>query len=67
MAVSVGSERIGLAGWIVDQRFGLNAEPDEETVKMAIAELCENGLVRTTETRRLEATEAGAQLWRLLK
>ena len=64
LAASVGVERVGLAGWIIDRRLGADAEPDEETVKLAIADLCENKLVRITDTRRLEATETGAQLWR---
>ncbi len=38
---SVGSKRVGLAGWIIDQRLGVNAEPDEETVKLAISHLIE--------------------------
>ncbi len=65
LAASVGAERVGLAGWIIDQRLGVNAEPDEETVKLAIAELCERGLIRITESRRMKATDAGAQLWRI--
>lgn len=67
IAVSVGAERAGLAGWIIDRRLGENAEPDEETVKLAVAELCERQLIRITETRRLTATEAGVRLWRMLK
>lgn len=67
LAVSVGAERVGLAGWIIDNRLGRDAEPDEETVKLAIASLCERGLVGITETRRLKATEMGAQLWQTLK
>ena len=67
LAASVGSERVGLAGWIIDQRLGVNAEPDEETVKLAITDLCEKGLVKITETRRLAATNTGAQLWQSLK
>jgi len=40
---------------------------DEETVKLSIADLCEKKLVRITESRRLEATDEGAQLWRSLE
>jgi hypothetical protein len=69
--VSVGNERVGLAGWIIDQRLGTDAEPDEETdeetVKLAIKNLREKNLIRITETRRLEATDAGSQLWQSLK
>ena len=67
LAASVGVGRVGLAGWIIDQRLGAGSEPDEETVKSAIADLCERKLVRMTETRRLEATETGVQLWRTMK
>lgn len=67
LAASVGSERIGLAGWIIDRRLGVNAEPDEETVKLAISDLVEKGLIRITESRRMEATESGARLWKQLK
>lgn len=63
LAVSVGSARVGLAGWIIDQRLGVNAEPDEETVKLAISCLAERKLIKITDSRRLEATEAGARLW----
>lgn len=64
---SVGAQRVGLAGWIIDQRMGVEAEPDEETVKLALAELCERGFVMITKTRRLEATEKGKQFWERLK
>lgn len=67
LAASTGSERVGLAGWIIDRRLGKDIEPDEEAVKMAISNLCESGLVRITETRRLESTEIGEQLWRTMK
>ena len=67
LAASVGVERIGLAGWIIDRRLGADAEPDEETVKLAIADLCGKGLIEITETRRLQATKEGAEMWRELK
>lgn len=67
LAASVGVGRVGLAGWITDRRLGADAEPDEETVKLAIADLCANELVRLTDTRRLEATETGARLWKTMK
>ena len=67
MAASVGSQRVGLAGWIIDRRLGENAEMDEETVKLSIADLCEKKLVGITESRRLEATDEGARLWRSLE
>ena len=67
LAASAGSERVGLAGWIIDRTLGPEADLDEETVKLVVAELCERGLVRLDAARRLEATDAGARLWRRLK
>jgi hypothetical protein len=64
LAVSVGSERVGLAGWIIDRTLGANADIDETSAKQAIADLCEQQLVNLSLTRRLEATPAGVQLWR---
>lgn len=63
IAVSVGAERAWLAGWIIDRRLGKDAEPDEESVRLAIARLCDDGFIRITQTRRLEATETGTSLW----
>lgn len=67
LAASVGSERIGLAGWIVDRILGTDADLDEESAKLGIADLCERNLVRITATRRLEATKGGEHLWHQLK
>ena len=67
LAASVGAERVGLAGWIIDRRLGKDAEPDEEEIKMAINSLCERKLVRITETRRLKSTAAGEKLWGTMK
>lgn len=66
-ASTSGSERVGLAGWIIDRRLGKDAEPDEEEVKMTINSLCEEKLVRITDTRRLESTGAGERLWEAIK
>ena len=63
LAASVGEDRVGLAGWIIDRVLDEDAVVDEETAKDSIAELCERGLVRTTPTRRLEASEAGKAHW----
>ena len=63
LAASVGSERVGLAGWIVDRILGADADLDEESAKFGIADLCERNLVKITETRRLEATAEGVRLW----
>jgi hypothetical protein len=67
LSVSLGADRVGLAGWIIDNRLGRDIELDEETVKLTIADLCERGLLRMTQTRRLIATEAGMQNWQQLK
>lgn len=67
LSVSLGADRVGLAGWIVDNRLGKDVELDEETVKLTIVDLCERGLLRMTQTRRLVATEIGEQNWRQLK
>ncbi|MBA3713317.1 MAG: ribonuclease D [Pyrinomonadaceae bacterium] len=63
LAISAGSERVGLAGWIIDQALGPETDVDEESAKLGIAELCERGLVRLNAARRLEATESGVRLW----
>ena len=63
LTVSLGSDRVGLAGWIIDQHLGRDVDLDEETVKLTIANLCERELLQITETRRLEATENGMQIW----
>jgi hypothetical protein len=67
LPVSLGTDRIGLAGWIIDRRLGAETELDEETIKLAIADLCERKLLQITDLRRLEATEKGAQAWQSLK
>jgi hypothetical protein len=65
LAASVGDDRVGLAGWIIDRVLGEEEEAglDEETARSYIAELCESGLVRMTPTRRLEASELGRGVW----
>jgi hypothetical protein len=67
LAVSADSERVGLAGWIIDGALGSEAELDENTAKLAIAELIERGLVSLNPARRLEATGTGMRLWAKLK
>lgn len=67
LTVAVGSERSGLAGWIIERRLGTDADLDQESVKMAIAELCAEQLVQINETRRLIATSEGAKLWQKFK
>lgn len=63
LAVSVGSERVGLAGWIIDQALGTAADLDEGSARLEIAALCEGGLVQLNAARRLESTPRGVQLW----
>ena len=67
LAVSVGSERVGIAGWIIDRRLGAGTDLDEETVKLAIADLCARQLVQMNETRRLTATDEGMSRWRKVR
>jgi hypothetical protein len=67
LAVSAGSERVGLAGWIIDRVLGPETDIDEDMAKLEIAELCERGLARLDAGHRLEATESGALLWQQLK
>jgi hypothetical protein len=63
LAASVGEDRVGLAGWVIDRVLGEEADLDESSAKMEIAELCRRGLVRVTPTRRLEANDAGRGVW----
>ncbi|MDX2033412.1 MAG: hypothetical protein SF339_22240, partial [Blastocatellia bacterium] len=70
LAVSIGSERIGLAGWIIDRVLGSAAEfpdnpdnEDGEAIQREVAGLCERGLLHLSASRRLEATPDGAALW----
>lgn len=67
LAVSVGGDRVGLAGWIIDRTLGAEADIDEDTAKLELAELCARGLVGLDESRRLAATPSGASLWRGVK
>lgn len=67
LAVSVGSERIGLAGWIVDHVLGGDEELDEATAKQEIATLSELGLIQISLSRRLEVATGGSEIWQLNK
>ena len=67
LAASVGDDRVGLAGWIIDRLLGEDADLDESSAKMEIAGLCQRGLIRITPTRRLEAEESGSAVWRKYK
>jgi len=63
LAVSIGADRVGLAGWIIDRLLGADADLDEASAKAKIAWLCQHGLVGITPTRRLEANEVGGKIW----
>ncbi len=63
LSVSVGDDRVGLAGWIVDRMLGRDADIDEGSARLEIARLCEEGYVVINDTRRLEATKAGIARW----
>ena len=67
LAASVGSERIGLAGWILDQTLGTEIDVDEASARQVITDLCATGFTHISLTRRLEATDAGAQRWQQYK
>jgi len=67
LAASVGTDRIGMAGWIVDRQLGRDADLDEATVKLHIAGLCEKQYMQFNETRRLIATDEGIRIWRKFK
>lgn len=63
LVASTGSERVGLAGWIIDHTLGADADIDEDIAKQEIAALSERGLVSLSLSRKLEATAAGAKFW----
>ncbi|HLM59933.1 MAG TPA: hypothetical protein VK308_03965 [Pyrinomonadaceae bacterium] len=67
LAASVGIGRVGLTGWIIDRRLGTDADLDEETVKLTIADLCARQYVQLNETRRLIPTGEGIKWWRKFK
>lgn len=63
LAASVGEDRVGLAGWIVDRVLGSGAEVDEDAAREAIAHLCQQRLVRLSPGRKLEASPTGCEVW----
>ncbi|MCP9496069.1 MAG: hypothetical protein MSG64_16600 [Pyrinomonadaceae bacterium MAG19_C2-C3] len=63
LAVSLGDERVGLAGWIVDRMLGRDADMDEADTKMMIADLHQRRLITITPSRRMEASASGSLLW----
>lgn len=64
LAASVGSDRVGLAGWIVDRMIGREADIDEGIARNEIARLREEGLIKLNDTRRLEPTASGTAAWK---
>lgn len=66
LAVSVGSERVGYAGWIVDKILS-GDDIDENTAKQEITALRELGFIQISLSRRLEATADGSKLWQQIK
>jgi hypothetical protein len=67
LSVSVGTDRVGLAGWIADRFVGRETDIDEETAKMIIGDLCDRHLIRLNERQKLEITEKGEKSWREIK
>lgn len=73
LAASVGSERVGLADWIVDRILGADTDLDEESAKLGIADLCERNLIKITATaglkrqRKERASLVSTKIERLLK
>lgn len=63
LAASVGEDRVGLAGWIIDRVLGEHAEIEEGSAREVIADLCGSGLVTLTTARRLEASQRGREIW----
>jgi hypothetical protein len=63
LVASVRSERIGLAGWIIDHTLGADADMDELTARQELAALIDKGLARLSISRRLEATATGLKFW----
>lgn len=64
LAASLGHDRVGVAGWIVDKVLGQNELIDEEDAKRGISLLCDQELVSVSLSRRLEATPRGIELWK---
>ncbi|MGH9766481.1 MAG: hypothetical protein ACREAB_03525, partial [Blastocatellia bacterium] len=63
LVASAGSDRVGLAGWIIDHTLDVNGYIDADIAKQQIAALRESGLVRLSPSRKLEATNSGAKFW----
>ena len=67
LAASTGRERIGMAGWIIDNLIGTEADIDENTARDDISMLTERGLITLSLSRRLETTSLGESTWKRQK
>ncbi len=63
LSASVGAERVGMAGWMIDRFLGPDHEVEDDDVRQAVEGLCRSGLLSLSESRRLTATGAGRQLY----
>lgn len=63
LSASVGAERVGMAGWMIDRFLGPDHEVEEDDVRQAVEGLCRSGLLSLSESRRLTATGAGRQIF----
>lgn len=67
LAASAGSDRIGVAGWIIDNLLGPDADIDENNARDEISSLISRSLVTISQSRRLEATPSGKITWKQKK
>jgi len=63
LTASVGTERVGIAGWLIDRFLGPEQDVEEDDVRQAVERLCRSGLVSLSESRRLTATGSGRKLY----
>ena len=54
LAVTIGSERAGLVGWILDQTIGPDQSPDQVTIVSQIESLLQQRKIKINEDGRLE-------------
>lgn len=62
LAVSVGIDWIGVAGWIIDSLMGSDTDLDVASARLILAELFDQKLIELSETGRLLATKTGTDL-----
>ena len=58
LAVTIGSERAGLVGWILDQTIGPDQSPDHPTIVTQIETLLELKKIKINEDGRLEPEQS---------